>query len=283
MVHTHSGEIDALFQLPLGEFTPARNALAARLGKDGERAAAAAAKGLPKPSVAAWVVNQLYWQHREPFRRLIVAGDRFRNSPGVREHLEVRRNAQAALVEIATGLLHDAGYSGARDMLRRVTSTLEALATYGSLPSAPHAGRLTVDLEPPGFDLLAGLVPPSRAKPKPAHRKDAPDTVSRRREQERARLATETKAAAREAERALRAARARAERTAATFETAAKRARQSERRRVDAEKRLAKVVTEAGAARERAREAEANAKRAALAAEGAERALELARRKLNEL
>jgi len=52
-------EIDALFKLPLGEFTPARNALAARLKKAGEQAEADAVKALPKPSVAAWVVNQL--------------------------------------------------------------------------------------------------------------------------------------------------------------------------------------------------------------------------------
>lgn len=288
-------EIDALFKLPLGEFIPARNALAARLKKEGQQALADAAKALPKPSVAAWVVNQLYWRHREPFGRLIEAGDRFRKSGGMREHLEARRNAQAALVPIATAVLHDAAYSDTRNMLRRVTSTLEALSTYGSLPDAPRAGRLTAELQPPGFDMLSGLLPLSgetrpavktppaatrslgaERAPKPAHRKDA-------REDERRRLAAAAKAAVREGERALRATRTQAERTAATLETAAKRARESERRRIKTEKQLAKVVTEADAARERAREAEANAQQAALAAEGAERELDLARRKLAEL
>ena len=161
-------EVDALFKLPLGEFTPARNALAARLKKAGQQAMADAAKAVPKPSVAAWVVNQLYWRHREPFDRLIEAGDRFRqaqsaqqtrNSAGVREHLEARREAQAALVRIAADVLRDGGYGGTRDMLRRVTSTLEALSTYGSLPDAPRAGRLTAELEPPGFDMVAVLLP----------------------------------------------------------------------------------------------------------------------------
>ena len=294
-------EVDALFKLPLGEFTPARNALAARLKKAGQQAMADAAKAVPKPSVAAWVVNHLYWRHRRSFDRLIEAGDRFRqaqsgqqtrNSAGVREHLEARREAQAALVRIAADVLRDGGYSGTRDMLRRVTSTLEALSTYGSLPDAPRAGRLTAELEPPGFDMAVLLpltgetrreaadISPAATRPvgtahapKPSHRKDAHAAV-RRGEEERRRLAAAAKAAVREAERALRAARKQAERTAATSETAAKRAKESERRRVAIEKQFANAVTEADAARERVREAEANAQRAEQAAEGAERALE---------
>jgi hypothetical protein len=288
-------EIDALFKLPLGEFTPARNVLAARLKKAGQQAQADAAKALPKPSVAAWAVNQLYWHHRDAYDRLIEAGDRFRKSPGIREHLEARRGAQAELARIATTVLHDAGSSGAREMLRRVTTTLEALATYGSLRDAPRAGRLTAELAPPGFEVLAGVLPPSGSTrravkassastrslgteraPKPAHGKDA-------REEQRRRLAAAAKADVREAERAQRTARAQAERTAGALETAAKRAKESERRRVAAEKQLSKVAAEADAARDRAREAEANAKKAALEAESAERLLEQARRKLDEL
>ncbi len=291
-------EIDALFKLPLGEFTPARNALAASLRKGGRQAQADAVKALPKPSVAAWVVNQLYWQHREAFDGLIEAGDRYRhaqskqqthNPARMRELLEARRNAQAALLPMATAVLHAAGYGDTRNMLRRVTSTLEALATYGSLPEAPSAGRLTAEVEPPGFDLLAGLVPPGgglRRKveaPKPAPHPDARAAALRSREQERRRLAAAAKADVRDAERALRAARTHAERTAAAFATAAKRARQSERRRVAAERQLGKIVTEADAARASARETEANARQATLAAESAERLLEQARRKLDEL
>jgi len=295
-------EIDALFKLPLGEFTSARNALAVRFKKPGEKAMADDAKALPKPSVAAWVVNQLYWQHRKPFDRLIDAGDRYRqaqakqqrhNSAGMRERLEARREAEAALVPIATAVLHEAGYGDTRTMLRRVTSTLEALATYGSLPDAPRAGRLTAEVAPPGFDVLAALLPgsgePHRATklasvatrspapaPKPADRSDA-------REAERRRIAAAAKADVRDSERALRAARAQAERTAATLEMATKRAKESERRRAQVEKQFAKVVTEADAAREHARAAEANARKAALEAESAERLLEVARRKWDEL
>ncbi|MEO8464348.1 MAG: hypothetical protein ABI640_03340 [Gammaproteobacteria bacterium] len=295
-------EIDALFKLPLGEFTPARNALAARLKKAGEQAEADAVKGFSKPSVAAWVVNQLYWQHRKPFARLIEAGDRFRqaqskhrhNSPELREHLEDRRNAQAALVQIANDVLQHAGYSGAQNMLRRVTTTLEALATYGSLPDAPQAGRLTADLAPPGFEMLAGLLPLSgggaslsvrdeRAPKKTAKAKDSHDAKARHDAEERRRKSTAAKAAVREAERELRTARTRAERTAAALATAAKRAKATAQRRAKAERQLAELVTDADAARESANEAEAAATKAAQASDNAERVLEEARRELDQL
>jgi hypothetical protein len=305
-------EVDALFKLPLAEFTSARNSLAAQFKKTGRQREADAVKAVSKPSVAAWAVNQLYWRHRKPFDRLIEAGDRFRqahseqhtrNSASVREHLESRRDAQAALVRIASDVLRDGGYSATRDMLLRVTRTLEALSTYGSLPDAPRAGRLIDELEPPGFDMVAVLLPLSgetrRAaaktpppagrlrgaehEPKARHGKDARVAAVHRGEEERRRLAAAAKAAVREAERALRSARTQAERTAATRETAATRAKETERRRAESEKQLAKIAIESDAARERLREAEANAQEAAQTAESAERALELARGRLEQL
>src|SRR5688572_16322677 len=71
-----AADIDALFQLPLSEFTAARNALAARLKKAGKAQEAAQIKSLAKPSMTAWAVNQLYWEHRDVFDILISAGRR---------------------------------------------------------------------------------------------------------------------------------------------------------------------------------------------------------------
>jgi len=153
-------DVDALFKLPLGEFTSARNALAARLKKAGQRTEAAEAKALAKPSVSAWVVNQLYWRHGYLFGRLIDAGERLRRaqttqqtSSPARELVNARREVVAALMTTAADILREGGYSDTRDVVRRVTSTLEALSAYGSLTGAPSAGRLTVDLEPPGFEI----------------------------------------------------------------------------------------------------------------------------------
>jgi len=60
---------DELFRLPLSEFTAARNALAAKLKKDGDSEESDRIKALSKPPVSAWVANQLYWKHRGAFDR----------------------------------------------------------------------------------------------------------------------------------------------------------------------------------------------------------------------
>jgi hypothetical protein len=156
-------DVDALFKLPLGEFTAARNALVSALKKAGQQTEAVEAKALLKPSVSAWVVNQLYWRHGYLFGRLFDAGERLRLAQTTRQAsslqglVNARREVVAALTTIAADILRGGDYSDTRDVMRRVTSTLEALSAYGSLPGAPSAGRLTGDLEPPGFETLAAL------------------------------------------------------------------------------------------------------------------------------
>jgi hypothetical protein len=302
--------VDALFKMPLAEFTAARNALATRLKKAGQPGDAEAIKALQKPSVAAWVVNQLYWHHREEFDRLIETGERFRRaqaaqlsgqSSDVREPLNGRREVLASLARVAADVLQSGSYSATPDMMRRVTSTLEALSTYGSLPDAPRAGRLTDDVEPPGFETLAALVPrigqarreadegPTRVLPfradqeaKAAKRKDSAEEEKRRQEERKAQV-TAAKAAVRDAERTLHDARKSAEQAEANLKKAALQAKEAERERADLEKRMAKVAAEADEAREQARRVAEEAEDAAQSVEDAERALEQARRQLQQL
>src|SRR6185436_8887237 len=73
-------EVDALFKLPLAEFTGARNNLAARLKREGRANDSNRVKALAKPSLSAWAVNQLHWKHREAFDRLLVTSQRFRQA-----------------------------------------------------------------------------------------------------------------------------------------------------------------------------------------------------------
>ena len=92
-------EVDELFKLSLAEFIGARNALAARLKQSGRVNDANLVKTLVKPSVSAWTVNQLYWNHREAFDNLLNAGQRFRRAQtsgkmaDMRGSLEARREA----------------------------------------------------------------------------------------------------------------------------------------------------------------------------------------------
>jgi hypothetical protein len=298
--------IDALFQLPLGEFTDARNALAARLKKDGRHAEAGEVRALTKPSASAWVVNQLFWRHRKLFDRLFESGDRLRRAQAerltgdaARDAVNERREVVAELATRAADLLKEAGRGGTRDLLRRVTSTLDALSSYGSLRNAAVAGRLTDDLEPPGFEAALDQLPGAEKRPAgappiqmrlpgaqlPAKRPNgAKETAAaaRRAEEARKRLATAAKAAVRTAERALRLARKQAERAAATLENAAARAKAIDAERAQIEKRRDRIAKDAEAAHTEARDAAADAERATNAAADAESALGVARNRLEK-
>src|SRR3977135_3563734 len=158
-------DIDALFKLPLTEFISARKALAARLKKSGLSSEAEGVKASAKPSISAWTVNQLYWRHREAFDELIATGQRFRKAQtsgkmvNMREALDARREALSNLSDLATEALRDAGHNPSLDTLRRISTTLEALSVATSLSDRSTLGRLTHDIDPPGFDSLGSFAP----------------------------------------------------------------------------------------------------------------------------
>jgi DNA repair exonuclease SbcCD ATPase subunit len=219
-------EIDDLFALPLDEFTAARNALAKRLKQDGDADAAEQVRALPKPSVAAWAVNQLARREPEAVRSLLNVASRLRSAQersfkGERAADELRA-AQAEEREIirdlaraAESLLQSAGRPASGTTLERVSSLLRAAAVSDS--SALREGRLTGDVEAAGFDAFAGLAAPAKGR----GRRGAPagdDLAERRRrkrelEQQRKRLErrvreleAKAEAAERDAERARKAA-----------------------------------------------------------------------------
>ena len=158
-------DIDALFKLPLTEFVGARKALAARLKQNGLADEAEGVKALAKPSLSAWTVNQLYWRHREAFDELIATGQRFRKAQAtgkmvnMREALDARREALSRLSDLATEALRDAGHNPSLDTLRRISTTLEALSATTSVSDRPTLGRLTHDIDPPGFDSFGSFTP----------------------------------------------------------------------------------------------------------------------------
>jgi hypothetical protein len=148
-------EIDRLYQLPLDEFTPARNMLAKQLGKTDPQV-----KNLQKPNVPAWAVNQLYWQERPLYDRLIKASERLRaehrkllggKSADIREAENAHRDAVRAASEKVKDLLHRGGQVATPATLTAVAETLEAL------PTTEAPGRLTRPLKRMGFEALAGV------------------------------------------------------------------------------------------------------------------------------
>lgn len=157
--------VDALFRLPLTEFIGARKELAARLKKNGYPDEAEQVKALAKPSISAWTVNQLYWNHRDEFDELISTGQRFRKAQtsgtmvNMREALDARREVLAQLSDLATETLSDAGHNASLDVLRRITTTLEALSSLAAFSDDTSPGRLTHDIDPPGFDSFGAFTP----------------------------------------------------------------------------------------------------------------------------
>jgi hypothetical protein len=301
-------DIDSLYKLPLTEFTAARNALAGRLKKSGRAEEAERVKALNKPSVPAWAVNQLFWQHRDRFDRLIAAGDRLRKAQAsklaghagdIRGALDELREALSDLTRTAADMLRESGINTTPELMRRVTATLEALASIGIVPGGPQPGRLHDEVDPPGFETLAALVPSSER----SERGDAPtrvltfrqepparakgkgkgeDDENQRAEERKAQLAA-AKAIAQEAERALREARVTAQQAQAELKKAAARAKDTEEEMVEAEKRLEQAAKDAHAARQVARRLAVEAETAAQAVEDAERALEKAKAAVQEI
>ena len=277
-------EIDALFRLPLAEFTGARNTLAARLKRDGSPNDAERVKLLAKPSVSAWAVNQLYWNHREEFEQLIASGKRFRpaqKAADMRNSLDARREVLAELSELATELLSDAGHSPTLDTLRRVTTTLEAMSAYALLPDGPTPGRLSNDLDPPSFESLASLMSgrtmprtKNAAPVKPvAKQKPSPSIDVRRIRQ--AKIAA-AKVSLQTAKRLLNDARARVQ----SFEAEHKKAEKHKR---EAQERLEKATAASEAATRRAETVSAEVREATNALDDAKRNVADATKELESL
>ena len=308
MAKQAADEVDKLFQIPLAEFTGARNSLATKLKKEGDTEAADRVKTLAKPSISAWVANQLYWRDRKAFDRLIAAGDQFRKaqaaqltgkSADLRAPLDARRQALSDLMKLAGDTLREAGHPASPDTMRRIMTTLEALATYGQHAGAPPAGRLTDDVDPPGFEALAALVPRgssasaghaaprvipfNQRKPESAKRKRG-DTKEDARHAEAERRAKEAEArkALQQAERALADARRAAERARTEMKAAAARAKAADKAKAAVESRFEKLSAAAEAARQDARRVAGQAEEAAQAVDDAERAVKSAREQLKD-
>jgi hypothetical protein len=248
-------DIEKLFSLPLMEFTDTRNRLAATLKKGGHADEAARVKALAKPPVSAWAVNQLYWKHREAFDRLLTAGQRLRQaqalqlagkSPDMAGPRDGRAAAISGLLRLAAELLEHSGHSATPETMRRITTTLEAISAYALLPDASTPGRLTADIDPPGFEALAELMPAKE----PAPRIDL-------RESKKSRQAETIAAQAllRDAERALKAARGKVN----AAEAALKKARAASNEAKKVEHQMEREAREAATELENAERAVAEA------------------------
>jgi len=215
-------ELDRLYALDPGEFVAGRDRLVKELRGADRREEAAEVGELRKPSVSAWAINQLARQDRRDVDLLLDAGHRLREAQqrllageapeGLDEARRIQRDALQSLAKAARGILAGAGRES--DVtLARIATTLQAAAIEEEGRELLARGRLTGDLEAPGFDLLApmaGAGPPRKRTAKPKAKPTA--TKGRDREREKQQLEEarsglrDARASLRDAEKELRAA-----------------------------------------------------------------------------
>jgi hypothetical protein len=188
-------ELDRLYQLPRGEFTSARDELAKRLRAEGNWERAEEVKKLRKPTAAVWLVNQLSRERELDVQRLVKAGESLTqahskaataaSSPAF---LEARRDEHHALECLAKAAHEIAAREGVgASAVTKATETLRGAALRAEARDGLRRGRLTEEVEPPGFEALSGLpaVAPSptstKKKPSESDERTGSGGCSRRR------------------------------------------------------------------------------------------------------
>lgn len=275
-------EIDRLYQLPLDEFTPARNALAEKAGTG-----AARIRRLLKPPMAAWAINQLYWQHGDLWDALVAAAENAQRAhravlagkaADVRAASKVHEDAVDRALRATLAWLAEAKHPATDTTKHAIGTTLRAV------PGDEPPGRFTRTLQPAGFGMLTGLsiaaggaakrqkaapVPPAKPMPVSAAR-DEPkvDAKTLTRARQAAAAAADALRTAEAAVRREEFERVRTEREEKRAESAVTKAREESER---AAAELADAVTAAKEAK-RLRDA------AATRADAAEAALPKARK-----
>jgi chromosome segregation ATPase len=163
-------ELDALYDLPLEEFTKARNDLATRLRKAHQSEVAAEVRALKKPSVVAWAANRLARDEPKLTASLLEAGERLRETQqralaGNAKQEEITE-AAAAERETIRGLLTAArrhfGDRATSALLDKLSQTLRAAAVDTMARQLLERGRLTEELQAVGFGPLEAVKPAAR-------------------------------------------------------------------------------------------------------------------------
>ena len=149
-----------LFAVPPAEFTKERDALARALREKGKADEAKEVAALRKPTAALWIANQLARLAPDEVKALIHATERLRKGDDLREAMRQQREALAKLADAAGRAALEAGTQPSLALQRRVQNTVQAAAA--TAPDALREGTLEHELEPVGFEGLAGVPMPAR-------------------------------------------------------------------------------------------------------------------------
>jgi hypothetical protein len=238
----HEKDIDALYGLAFEQFTKARNELAAELRSKGDKEAADRVRELPKPTKAAWAVNQVMRTQSKDARALLETGERLRKvhedvaagksgTADLREAVEAERDAVGRLTEAARGLMSAEGRDLSESILERVAETLHALAIDSDVGSVEDATRLSSERRLAATPLLSAPATSKRSRSASSGRASAAGLRKARERLQRAQREV----------RDLRSARTKAAHAAAEAEHALVRAREEMRK---ADQKVADKETE---------------------------------------
>jgi hypothetical protein len=166
---------ERLYGADLDEFVKERTAAAKELRARGERGEAAAVAKLPKPSVAAWIVNRLARDEPGPVAELLEAGERLREVQlGAGSASDLRSAADAQESAIRTLMKAGEEAAAARGSaspatLDRVRETLHAAALDADVAEQVRRGVLVREERAVGFPM--GLAIPEERRRSPAQPK----------------------------------------------------------------------------------------------------------------
>ncbi len=275
---------DELYGLAPGEFTEARDALVKRLRADKERELANQVKGLRRPTVAAWALNQLVRNRRKDVEALLAAGEELREAQeqlvggGDRSAFQraaaKERELVAKLARDAASLAAEAGVGSSQGLEEKLISTLHAAALDEETAAELGAGRVLRERQAvagfgDGFDMA-----PAPSKPAPKRAKQAKPPKEDAAKKERA-AAAEAKA-----REELSAARLEERKAGRERDTAAKAAARAAERARKAEERAAETARRLDEAREELEEAQDQERAATERHESAVAAVAAAEKKL---
>jgi hypothetical protein len=189
-------ELDRLYLAPREEFIKLRDDLAGRLREEGDQEAATRVKQLKKPTVSAWLVNQLGRTRQVDAQRLTKAGEALEHAQqealagGDPRGFEAARREEGIALRLLRAAAVEILPSASAATLDRVVTTLRAAAATPEGRLLLRQGRLAEDLEPPGFEALSGgmALKPEKRGARPAdggeRRRQGKIDALRRRKQE---------------------------------------------------------------------------------------------------
>jgi hypothetical protein len=149
---------DELYGLPPDEFIAARTRYEKAAKASGNKDEAARIHALVKPTVTAWLANQLVRSHRSELEPLLELGGALReatqNLDGdqLRELSRQQQKVMYALVQQARALARAGGRSMSEDVARALEDTLRAALADEQAARLLLAGHLTEALHSSEFD-----------------------------------------------------------------------------------------------------------------------------------